>query len=91
MEPGKHILSLPNITLVAVATKEIEETVLAIEYSCREIRFGRVLLISNENPNPNSNLYDFIKIPAFKSVSEWGKFIVFELYKFIDTDLRKNT
>lgn len=80
------MLFLSNITLVAVATTEVEATSMAIKYSCRDIVFGRVLLIANYNPNPNSNEYDFIKIQAFKNISEWGKFVVFELFKFINTD-----
>ena len=80
-------LFLPNITLVAVdTTTEVEATYMAIKYSCRDIVFGRVLLISNYNPNPNSKEYDFIKIKAFKNISEWCEFIVFELFKFINTD-----
>jgi len=80
------MLFLPNVTLVAIATTEVEATSMAIKYSCRDIVFGRVLLIGNYNPNPNSNEYDFIKIQAFKNISEWGRFIVFELYKYIYTD-----
>jgi hypothetical protein len=80
-------LFLPNITLVAVdTTTDVEATSMAIKYSCRDIVFGRVLLISNYNPNPNSKEYDFIKIKAFKNISEWCEFIVFELFKFINTD-----
>jgi hypothetical protein len=80
------MLFLPNVTLVAVATKEVEATSMAIKYSCRDIVFGRVLLIANYNPKPNSKEYDFIKIQAFKNISEWGKFVVFELFKFINTN-----
>jgi hypothetical protein len=80
-------LFLPNITLVAVdTTTDVEATSMAIKYSCRDIVFGRVLLISNYNPNPKSKEYDFIKIKAFKNISEWCEFIVFELFKFINTD-----
>jgi len=80
------MLLLSNVTLVAVATTEVEATSMAIMYSCRDIVFGRVLLIANYNPNPNSKEYEFIKISAFKNISEWGKFVVFELFKFINTD-----
>ena len=80
------MLFLSNVTLVAVATTEVEATSMAIKYSCRDIVFGRVLLIANYNPHPNSNEYDFIKIQSFNNISEWGKFVVFELFKFINTD-----
>lgn len=86
LESPERMLSLPNVTLVAVATTEVEATAMAIRYSCRDISFGRTLLIANYNPNPESNLYDFIEIPAFKDVAEWGRFVVFELFKYIHTD-----
>jgi hypothetical protein len=77
---------LPNVTLVAVATTDVEATCQALNYSVKSLKFGRVLLISNYDPNPNSRTYEHIEIEPFESVGEWGEFIVFDLYKYIDTD-----
>lgn len=77
---------LNNITLVAVATKEVEETLKALRYSSKDIDFSEVLLISNFNPDPNASDFRHIFIRPFKDVGEWGHFIVFDLYRHIKTD-----
>jgi hypothetical protein len=79
----KHIT---NVTLVAVATTEVEATAKALEYSQRALSFDRVVLLSNYDPSPNSHFYEHIKIEPFNDVGEWGRFVVFELYKYITTD-----
>ncbi|AEF53544.1 DUF5672 family protein [Marinomonas posidonica] len=77
---------ISNVTLVSVATTEVEATVKAIEYSIKELCFERVLLLSHYDPNPGSNVYEHVKIKPFNNVAEWGRFVVFDLYKYIDTD-----
>lgn len=76
---------LNNITLVAVATQYVEETVQAIEYSLKNLSYQSVKLISHYNPKPQSKDYEFIQVSPFKNVGEWGKYVVYELYKHIDT------
>lgn len=75
-----------NVTLVAVATTEVEATALALEYSTRKLNFDRVVLLSHYNPQPQSQVYEYIAIKPFNSVGEWGKFIVFDLHRYINTD-----
>lgn len=79
-------INLQNITLVAVSGLEIESHIKALEYSSKEITFGRVLLLAPYNPNPEKNSYDYIQINGFQDVGEWGRFICFELHKYITTD-----
>ncbi|MBD2423788.1 DUF5672 family protein [Cyanobium sp. FACHB-13342] len=77
---------ISNVTLVAVATTEVEASVEALMHSMKHISFDKVLLISNYNPKPGISAYRYHKIEPFKNVGEWGKFIVFDLHKYIDTD-----
>lgn len=79
-------MNLKNVTLVAVSGLELEAHVKALEYSSSSIDFGRVLLLAPENPFPNRSSYDYININRFADVGEWGKFICFDLYRYIDTD-----
>lgn len=79
----KHI---SNVTLVAVATTEVEATAKALEFSTRHLSFDRVLLLSHYNPEPGASTYEHIAIQPFSSVGEWGKFVVFELHRHIHTD-----
>ena len=81
----KKGLSISDTTLVAVATTEVEKAAMALRYSMVDIKFKKVLLIGNYNPwNLNPDIH-FELIKPFRDVGEWGKFIVFDLYKFIDT------
>lgn len=77
---------ISNVTLVSVATTEVEATAKAIQYSVKELCFERVLLLSHYDPNPGDDVYEHIKIEPFNNVGEWGRFVVFELYKYIDTE-----
>lgn len=76
---------LKDVSLVAVATQDIEETIQALEYSLRHISFQEVLFFAHYNPKPLSNHFHFIPINKFENVGEWGKFIVYDLYKYIKT------
>ena len=77
---------IPNVTLVAVATTEVEATLKAIKYSTKELRFDRVVLFSHYKPLSDFDEYDYIKIEPFDNVGDWGRFIVFDLYKYITTN-----
>ena len=76
--------SLKGVTLVAVATEDVLETIEAIKYSTKHINFESVKLFSNINLL-NNNKYEFIKISKFDNVEEWGRFVIYELYKYIST------
>ena len=79
----KNKKKLHDVTLVAVATTKINETISALDYSMKDIEYEDVLLITNKNIK--SNNYRTIKIKSFQSVGDWGKFIVFDLHKHIKT------
>lgn len=79
---------LPDITVVAVTTvpSELDAHASALEYSTRGLSFGHVLLLSPVNPRPGSDVFQHIVIDRFPTVGDWGRFIVFELHKYIQTE-----
>lgn len=79
-------LNLPNVTLVAVATQNVEETLQAILYSCREIEYGSVKLLSHFTPFCKNENIEFVRINKMKDIDDWSHFIVYELDKYIDTE-----
>lgn len=79
------ILNLPDVTLVCVATKDVERAVLALKYSQINIKFFESVLFSHYQPEICSEI-KHVKIDPFPSVEEWGRFIVFNLHKYINTD-----
>lgn len=79
-------LKLPNVTLLAMTSVLIDETILALKYSSKDIEFGSVKLISHEKPEnlPSDITYQYIS--HIGSIDSWNQKIVFELYKYVDTD-----
>lgn len=89
------MLELKNITLVAVTSVKLEQHIKALEYSCREIKFGDVKILSNVKPN---NLPSYIKHEYIDDItppkgehlgngeSHWNYFMVYKLGSHIETD-----
>lgn len=64
------MLNLPQVTLVALGSKNIEGMFRALEYSSRKISFGSVKLITEIE---------------CKTIDEWNHAIIYDLRKYIDT------
>ena len=56
------MINLPQVTLVAVSSVRIEQTIKALEYSSKDIEFGSIKLISDIEPSNLSNKISFNKI-----------------------------
>lgn len=83
---GKRKIQLPNVTLVAMATRNVEETLQALEYSCKGIEFGCVKLLSHYTPFGMDQNIKFVRIDKIKSIDDWSCKIVYDLNQYIDTD-----
>ena len=78
-------LHLKDVTLVAVATIDVEKAVMALRYSKIAIEFAESILISNYKPWNLSNDIKYKRIEPFNDVGEWGKFIIYDLHKYINS------
>ena len=76
-------LYLKEVTLVAVATIDVEKAAMALRYSKVAIDFAESLLIANYKPWNLSNDINYKRIRPFNDVGEWGKFIIYDLHKYI--------
>ena len=76
------MLELNNVTIVAVACIRPEKALAAIKYSMSNINFNKSILLTDSNISDTS--VNIIKIPKL-NYEEYNKFIVFELWKYIDT------
>lgn len=65
------MLHLPNVTLIALTGKNYKAHKKALDYSCRGIEFGGVKLIWDD---------------TIDSIDEWNRKVVFDLWKYVDTD-----
>lgn len=79
-------LQLPNVTLVAMTSVLIPETIKALQYSSKDIVFGAVKLVSDIKPeNLPSNII-FEKTEPITNIDQWNHRVVFNLTDYIDTD-----
>ena len=79
-------LNLPNITLVAVTSVRIDEHVNALQYSCKDISFGCVKILSHETPTNLSSNIIWQPIDKLNNIDEWNYFMIYNLTQYIDTD-----
>lgn len=80
-----NTLNLDNVTLVAIdGVGKDSRHLKALKYSSKNIKFGKVKFISPTNWG-NELFYEYTKIPNF-SYSDYNKFCVTELWKYIETE-----
>lgn len=79
-------LNLKNVTLVAVSSIKINETIFALKKSMEGIEYGEVIFISHEEPSDLPIGIKFKKCEKITSIDMYSKFMAYELYKFISTD-----
>lgn len=80
------MLDLRNITLVALTSVRIEETIKALLYSSKEITFGKVKLLSDIKPKDLPNKIIFEETEKSSNIDEWNYNIIYNLPKHIDTE-----
>jgi len=80
------MINLQNITLVALTSIRIPQTIQALQYSCNNIKFGDVKLLSDIKPNnlPSNVKHEFTEKSS--NIDEWNYNIIYNLPKHIDTE-----
>jgi glycosyltransferase involved in cell wall biosynthesis len=78
-------LSLPQVTLIALATRDVEQTLEALQYSRRQIDFGEVVLLSHYTPFGLPDDVTFERVPKIRDIDEWSYKVVYELGTHVDT------
>ncbi len=79
-------MKLDEVTLVAVSSIKLDQTIQALEKSMKDLDYAEVLLISHERP---ANLPEKIKFKPCRrlnSIDAYNWFMVFELGKYITTE-----
>jgi hypothetical protein len=78
------MINLDKVTLVLVTSVNIERAIKSLKYSMRGIKFAEVKLFTDLDVNPGDGI-KVVKIPKIDYL-EYSRFIVYELYKYIETD-----
>lgn len=81
--PGN--LLLPEVTLVAVSSIKINETIKALKNSMKGIKYADTLFFTHEEIDLINLGINVIKTPKL-DYSGYSKFIAYELHKYIKTD-----
>jgi len=77
-------LSLPDVTLVAVTSVDLDNTHLALLISSRNIDFGAIKLLSPEPPSRKASNIEYVAVPPM-NLQGYSRFILRELHKHIGT------
>lgn len=79
-------LQLSKVTLVAVSSVHMYETVRALLYSMKDIEFGDVVLLSHQKPFYLPKSIRFEKIDRLCNFDDYSHFCVYSLGDYIDTE-----
>lgn len=82
----KERVRLPNVSLVAVSSVKIDETIKALEYSMEKIDFGEVIFITHEKPKNLPDTITWKHCSQLRNVDDYSRFMVFDLAKYINTE-----
>ncbi len=85
MKSGK-ILKLDNVTLVAVTSVNISDTIWAMKYSMRGIEFGDAVLITHKMPRNLPSSIRYCHVDKIDGIDKFNYFMVYELWKYVHTD-----
>jgi hypothetical protein len=79
---------IKDVTLVAISSIKIRETLNALIYSNRYLNFERVLFLTDADRTSlykAPNYIEFVKINKLESKDEYSKFMLYELKNYIET------
>ncbi|MGN1151843.1 MAG: DUF5672 family protein [Lachnospiraceae bacterium] len=79
-------LKLPNVTLAAMTSVDIYETIKAMEYSMRGIEFGDVVLITHRRPLTLPRTIRYSHTSKLDNIDKFNYKMVYELGEHIHTD-----
>ena len=86
MEKRNGKLYLPNVTLCAMTSIYIKETLKAMEYSMRGIEFGDAVLITHEEPKKMPEGIRYSHIEKIDSIDRFNYETVYNMGDHIKTD-----
>jgi len=81
-EEGIKKLELPNVTLIIADCLDVNRAIKAIEYSCREINFGKIKRLTSLE----TDYEHAVKIDKISSKEEYSAFCIYKLNDYVDTD-----
>jgi hypothetical protein len=80
------MLDLSNVTLIAMTSVKIPQTIKALQYSSRGIKFGAIKIISDIEPDniPDDIIHEYTE--KMSNIDDWNYSIIYKLGKHIETE-----
>ncbi len=79
-------LKLPDVTLIAVTSVKLYETIKALTYSMRDIEFGEVVLVTHRKPLGLPKGITYKHTEKITDIDKFNYLIAYELGSFVNTD-----
>lgn len=79
-------LQLPTVTLAAMTSVNLYETVRALKYSMKGIEFGKVVLITHKKPFYLPKDIEYRYVEHIDSIDKYSYNMVYKLRNYIDTE-----
>ena len=79
------MINLPSVTLLAVSSIRISETIMALLYCCEGINFNSVKLISHEIPKTLPSNIKFEQCRKINNILDYNQIVFKELYPYVKT------
>lgn len=76
-------ISLPNLSLIIVDCVDYDRAKLSFDHCSSYIDFGQAKILTHLDINSP----EIVKIPKISSIQEYSDFMVYELYKYCDTEM----
>ena len=79
-------LLLDNVTLISLSSVMINETIQAMMYSMKKISFADAIIFTHKLPDDLPDSIRYIHVQEMKSVDDYNKVMLYDLYNHIQTD-----
>jgi len=76
---------LPNVTLLAVSSIEIPDTIKALQISSEHLKFAEIVLVSHEKPINLPDNIVFKYYPKMNNITEFNNFCCKDFHKYFET------
>ena len=86
MEVKNGKLQLPNVTLMALTSVKVMETVKAMKYSMRGIDFGDCVLVTHRRPLYLPRSIRYAKTARLENIDDFNYQMLYEMGKYVHTD-----
>ncbi len=78
--------SLSNVTLLCLATRNVESAADALIYSMKGIEYGAVKLVSDYRPSNLPDNIEWQQVHKMSSIDDWNHEAFYNLWKYFDTE-----